>query len=124
MILSQQSKQDADAFQTYASQSYEHWRNLEDCMKTFSIFHKQVRQALDNYFLLYWEPSFVLQSLAGDDKNIIYKNGIRYYVIYQELLSPEYLEQYPALRLSFRKLKDMEYGFVLIRAAKEKIGNS
>lgn len=121
MILSQQSKQDEEAFIAYQSQSYEHFHNLDDCMKTFSIFHKDVRKALDNYFLLYWSPEFVLSQLAGDDKNIIYKNGLRYYVIYQELLSPEYLTQYPALRLSFRRLTGMEYGFVLIRAAKEKI---
>ena len=121
MILSQQSKQDEEAFIAYSSKSYEHFRNLDDCIKTFSIFHREVRKELDNYFLLYWEPAFVLQSLAGDDRNIIYKNGIRYYVIYQELLSPEYLLQYPALRLSFRRLTGMEYGFVLIRAAKEKV---
>jgi hypothetical protein len=116
MIPSPASIRDNEAILSYAESSYQHWRNLDECLKTFSIFDKEVRQSLDRYFILYWEPSFFLDNLVGPDRSIIIKDDTRYYVIYQELLSPEYITAYKQLRISFRKLPELSFGFALVRS--------
>jgi len=93
---------------------------MDACIKTFSIVDKAIRQQLDQYYLLYWEPSYLLEILEGDDKSYITRNGIRYYVIYMEMLSPEYLKAYKRIRVSFRKPQTLTYGFVLVRSFREK----
>ena len=92
---------------------------INECMKTFSIFDTKVRASLEKYFLLYWEPQHFLDELAGIDSSYILKDGTRYYVMYQELLSPDHIKEYSQLRLSFRKLPELSFGFVLIRAARK-----
>lgn len=95
---------------------------LEDCIKTFHIFSPDTRKKLENYFLLHWEPAYLLEILEGTDKSYITRNGTKYYVIYMELLSPEYLKEYKRIRVSFRKPEFLDFGFVLVRSFREKTG--
>jgi len=120
MILSPKDMQTHVAISEYANQSPHHKAVLTDCLNTFSIFSQDTRKELDNYFLLYWEPSYFLECLTGDDKNTIIRNGIPYIVIYQELLSPEYINIYKRIRLSFRRITGVPNGFVLVRSFREK----
>lgn len=96
---------------------------LTDCIKTFHIFSPTTRRSLDHYFLLYWDPSHLLEILEGTDKSYITRDGIRYYVIYMELLSPEYIKEYKRIRVSFRKPEFLDFGFVLIRSFREREGD-
>jgi hypothetical protein len=89
--------------------------SLHHVLGTFSITDKRVREKLDKYFLLYWEPKWFKQNLSGFDKTYIRKDGINYFVIYQQSLHPAYLDEYVQLRVSFRKLIDMDMGIVLVR---------
>lgn len=97
-------------------ESYESWHVIDECLKTFSIVSKTARTRLSNYYLLYWEPSYFLESLAGDDKSYITREGIRYYVIYTEFLSPEYVKEYQQIKISFRKPEFLSFGFALVRS--------
>ncbi len=120
MILPSSIANHATQLQSAAKQSFEHWHTLDECLKTFHIFSKTARTRLDKYFLLYWEPQHLLDQLEGTDKSYLTRDGIRYYVIYMELLSPEYITEYPRIRVSFRKPEFLDFGFVLIRSFKEK----
>lgn len=124
MITPNQAALHRELFQLAVKSSYEHWHTLDECLKTFHIFSKTARSHLDKYFLLYWEPQHLLDQLEGTDKSYITKDGTRYYVIYMELLSPEYLTQYQRIRVSFRKPEFLEFGFVLVRSFKEKTPES
>lgn len=104
--------------------SPEYKSTLEDCLKTFHIFSKTSRQHLEKYFLLYWEPSHLLSQLEGTDKSYLTRDGTRYYVIYMELLSPEYIKEYSRIRVSFRKPAFLDFGFVLVRSFREKESQS
>ena len=95
---------------------------VKDCLETFHIFSPETKKELDTYFLLYWEPSHLLTQLQGDDKSYLTRAGIRYYVIYMELLSPEYITEYKRIRVSFRKPQFLDFGFVLVRSFREKTG--
>lgn len=95
---------------------------VKDCLETFHIFSAETKRELDTYFLLYWEPSHLLTQLQGDDKSYLIRDGIRYYVIYMELLSPEYITEYKRIRVSFRKPQFLDFGFVLVRSFREKSG--
>ena len=120
MILPPSIANHANQIQEYSKKSYEGWHTLDECLKTFHIFSKTARQRLDKYFLLYWEPSHFLEQLQGDDKSYLTREGIRYYVIYMELLSPEYIKEYSRVRVSFRKPAFLDFGFVLVRSFREK----
>lgn len=120
MILPSSIATHAAQIQEYAAKSYEHWHTLDECLKTFHIVSKTARQKLDKYFLLYWEPQYLLEILQGDDKSYITREGTRYYVIYMEFLSPEYLKEYKRIRVSFRKPEFLDFGFVLVRSFREK----
>lgn len=120
MILPSTIANHANQIVTTASRSYDHWHTLDECLKTFSIVSKTAKTNLSNYCLLYWEPSYLLEILEGDDKSYITRAGIRYYVIYMEMLSPEYLKEYKRIRVSFRKPEFLSFGFVLIRSFREK----
>lgn len=119
MILPATIANHAEELQKSASESYENWYTLDECLKTFNIVSKTVRTRLSNYYILYWEPSHLLEILAGDDKSYITRQGIRYYVIYTELLSPEYIKAYKHIRVSFRKPEFLSFGFALVRSIKE-----
>lgn len=95
---------------------------IKDCLETFHIFSAEIKRELDTYFLLYWEPTHLLTQLQGDDKSYLIRDGIRYYVIYMELLSPEYITEYKRIRVSFRKPQFLDFGFVLVRSFREKSG--
>lgn len=95
---------------------------VKDCLETFHIFSAETKRELDTYFLLYWEPTHLLTQLQGDDKSYLIRDGIRYYVIYMELLSPEYITEYKRIRVSFRKPQFLDFGFVLVRSFREKSG--
>lgn len=104
-----------------AEKSYEDWRNIDECCRTFHIYDHEVRKALDKYFLLHWSTEYFLEQLANPESGFLIKDGIRYYVMYQELLDNEYVKQYSDLRLSFRKLSSLPFGFVLVRSLRKKI---
>lgn len=104
-----------------SSTDYPIWHTADECIKTFSIFSKTARQNLDKYFLLYWETQHFLDQLEGTDKSYIMKDGIKYYVIYQEFLSPEYVKSYKDVRVSFRKPTFLSFGFVLVRSVRTSI---
>ena len=91
---------------------------IDECMKTFSIFDSKLRAKLERYFLLYWTPQYLLDRLEGPDKAYFYRDNIKYYVMYQELLAPEHLSSYAQIKLSFRKLPDLDFGFVLVRSVR------
>jgi hypothetical protein len=102
-------------------ESYESWHVIDECLKTFSIVSKTARAQLSHYFLLYWEPSHLLEVLDGDDKSYITRDGIRYYVIYTEFVVPENLGQYEQIKLSFRKPQGLSFGFALVRSVRTTI---
>jgi hypothetical protein len=101
------------------SSDYKTFHKIDECLKTFSIFSPDVRASLEKYFLLYWSPQHFKEQLSGVDSSYILKDGIRYYVMYQELLGPDHILAYQQLRLSFRKLPELPFGFVLIRAVRK-----
>lgn len=112
------SKHHEELAQKYA-ESPDNKHTIDECLKTFSMYSKTARTNLSHYFLLHWTSEYFLDSLDGPDKSYITKDGIRYYVIYQEFLSPEYLSAYRNVRMSFRKPHFLEAGFVLVRSVKE-----
>jgi hypothetical protein len=112
------SKHHEELKQKYA-ESPDNKHTIDECLKTFSMYSKTARTNLSHYFLLHWTSEYFLDSLDGPDKSYITKDGIRYYVIYQEFLSPEYITAYENVRLSFRKPHFLEAGFVLVRSVKE-----
>lgn len=119
MILPPSISRHHEELEFKSQESYENWHTIDECLKTFSIFSKTARQNLSHYFLLYWDSSYFLDSLEGPDKSYITRNGIRYYVIYMEFLSPEYITAYKTVRLSFRKPSFLAAGFVLVRNVRE-----
>ena len=116
MILPPSISRHHEELSQKSQESYENWHTIDECLKTFSIFSKTARTNLSHYFLLYWDSQYFLDSLEGPDKSYITRDGIRYYVIYMELLSPEYVKEYPQVRLSFRKPTFLSFGFVLVRS--------
>lgn len=119
MILPKVISDDHIAMEQAAQKSYEYWTTIDECLKTFSIFSKTARTRLSHYFLLYWESEYFLSQLDISGTYVI-KNGIRWYVTYQECLSPEIIKtNYGHVRLSFRKPEFLDFGFVLVRAVKE-----
>ena len=96
--------------------TFDQWHTIDECLKTFTMYSPTSKKNLDHYYLLHWDTQYFLDSLSGTDKSYIIRNGIRYYVIYMELLSPEYVKEYPQLRLSFRKPTFLSFGFVLVRS--------
>lgn len=100
--------------------NYTDWATIEDCIKTFSIFSQTTRENLDKYFLRYWETSYFLSHLERAWKDgYILRDGIRYYAIFLEQLSPESVTKYKNLRISFRKPKFLSFGFVLVKSVRE-----
>jgi hypothetical protein len=119
MILPPSISKHHEELKQKSAESYENWHTIDECLKTFSIFSKTARTNLSHYFLLYWDTSYFLSLLDGPDKSYITRDGIRYYVIYQEFLSPEYLSAYKNVRVSFRKPHFLDAGFVLVRSVRE-----
>lgn len=119
MILPPSISKHHEELKQKSAESYEYWHTIDECLKTFSMYSKTARTNLSHYFLLHWTSEYFLDSLDGPDKSYITKDGIRYYVIYQEFLSPEHIATYKNVRLSFRKPHFLEAGFVLVRSVKE-----
>ena len=114
MILPSSISRHHEQIKFKSQESYENWHTIDECLKTFSIFSKTARANLSHYFLLYWDSQYFLDSLEGPDKSYITRDRIRYYVIYMELLSPEYIVAYKNVRVSFRKPHFLDAGFVLV----------
>ncbi len=102
----------------YRSGNYTDWATIEDCIKTFSIFSQTTKDNLDKYFLLYWETSYFLSQLDTENSYIL-RDGIRYYTIFLEQLSPETITKYKNVRVSFRKPQCLSFGFVLVKSVRE-----
>lgn len=119
MILPPSISRHHEELSQKSQESYENWHTIDECLKTFSIFSKTARTNLSHYFLLYWDSQYFLDSLEGPNKSYITRDGIRYYVIYMEFLSPEYITAYKNVRVSFRKPHFLSFGFVLVRSVRE-----
>ncbi len=109
---------DSVLYIAHKSANYTDWSTIDDCLKTFSIFSQTTKDNLDKYFLLYWETSYFLSQLDPDNSYIL-RDGIRYYTIFLEQLSPETITKYKNVRVSFRKPKCLSFGFVLVKSVRE-----
>lgn len=73
------------------------------------------RHKLSNYYILHWTPEYLFGTW-GENRPII-REGITYLSIYHRC-SPAELRSCKVVLLSFRKLPDMNFGYVLITQAK------
>lgn len=88
--------------------------NRELLTIALEVFHipPARRPDFERYYLLHWSPEYLLSTyLYGT----IYRENIRYLVVGIDTPGILALSQKPQIRLSFRKLPDMPFGFVLIR---------
>ena len=82
------------------------------------VFHipANLRPAFEKYYLLHWSPDYLSMICVYGS---IYREGIRYVIANMDSLSLEALRHDPQIRISFRKLRDMSYGYALIRRKHE-----
>jgi hypothetical protein len=66
---------------------------------------------LERYYVLHWESKYLIAN--HPHYHPISRDGIHYLVIYHKC-HPKSLESSPRVKLSFRKLYDAKYGYVLI----------
>ncbi len=81
------------------------------CISTFSI-PKTCLSQLSNYFILHWEGSY-LEEQQKKSLGAIWREGIEYLVIYHHCLPRDCFSS-PQCALSFRRMKEYSYGYVLI----------
>jgi len=70
---------------------------------------------LSNHYLLHWDPTYLFNEWG--EKAPIIREGITYLRIYHNCTSGE-LRACKVVLLSFRKLPDMPYGYVLLTPAR------
>lgn len=115
MILPMQQSQhyaEIDSFLKAVPETNKTLLNL--CISQFSIYSPSTKALLDRYVLYYWSTNHFFKQLEGADKSYIIRDGILYYVIYTDA-PPENLKVMEMVKVSFRKPKDLSFGFVLTR---------
>lgn len=79
------------------------------------VIPKSDQYQFERYYILHWNPTYLF-STWGQYKPIIREN-ITYLTIYHNC-HPNELKSAKVVLLSFRKLPDMKYGYVLITPAR------
>lgn len=83
-------------------------------------FHVPIKfsQCFERYFILHWPPAYLISVF---NNGTLIKDNIEYHVVNQVMET--IIEWQTAgdkhIRISFRKLPDMKYGFALIRREKK-----
>ena len=78
------------------------------------VFHipNNLREHFDKYYLLHWSPDYLSMICVYGS---IYREGIRYVITNMDSAKLASLRNTAQIRISFRKLRDMSYGYALIR---------
>ena len=79
------------------------------------VIPKQLRFRLSNHYILHWNPTYLFSTWG--DKAPIIREGITYLRIYHNTTHGE-LTRCKVVLLSFRKLPDIPYGYVLLTPAR------
>lgn len=79
------------------------------------IIPTNLRYRLSNHYILHWSPTYLFSTWG--DKAPIIREGITYLRIYHNTSHGE-LTRCKVVLLSFRKLPDMPYGYVLLTPAR------
>ena len=72
----------------------------------------RLRPEFSNYYILHWKPQYLISVF---NEGTIIRDGIEYHVVNRTAADIAQWKDDPYVRLSFRKLPDLKYGFVLIR---------
>ena len=72
----------------------------------------RLRPEFSNYYILHWKPQYLISVF---NEGTIIRDGIEYHVVNHIAADIVLWWSDPYVRLSFRKLPDLKYGFVLIR---------
>lgn len=82
------------------------------------VFHipAHLQPNFDKYYLLHWSPDYLSMICVYGS---IYREGIRYVITNMDMTTLHSLWADPQIRISFRKLYDMSYGYALIRRHQE-----
>jgi len=72
----------------------------------------RLRPEFSNYYILHWKPQYLISVF---NEGTIVRDGIEYHVVNYSSMEINLWKDDPYVRLSFRKLPDLKYGFVLIR---------
>ncbi len=92
-------------------ESYPHKDLLTAALEVFHIPPK-LQPRFERYYLLHWSPDYLYSTcLYG----CIFREDIRYILVGIDQHGLCELRDEPQIRLSFRKLPDMPFGFVLVR---------
>lgn len=82
------------------------------------VYHLPLKYSpkLDKYFLLHWEPQYLLSKWRSD--GTIIRQNMTYHIVNRTRADIESWAHDLYIRLSFRKSADRPTGFVIIRRAK------
>lgn len=79
------------------------------------VIPSSLRYRLSNHYILHWSPEFLFETWGA--KAPITREGITYLRIYHDCSHAE-LTRCKVVLLSFRKLPDIPYGYVLLTPAR------
>lgn len=79
------------------------------------VIPKPLHHKLTNHYLLHWNPTYLFKEWG--EKAPIIREGITYLRIYHNCTHAE-LTRCKVVLLSFRKLPDIPYGYVLLTPAR------
>jgi len=77
---------------------------------------KELRPQFSRYYLLRWTPQYLISVF---NNGTIIRDGIEYHVVNHTLADITQWIHDPYVRVSFRKLPDLTYGFIIIRRMRQ-----
>jgi len=75
-----------------------------------------MRAEFSNYYILHWKPQYLI---AVFNNGTIVRENIEYHVVNHTMADIVQWLHDPYIRVSFRKLPDLNYGFVMIRRMRQ-----
>ncbi len=83
------------------------------------VFHipPKLRPAFTHYYLLHWSPQYLISVF---NNGTIIRPECEYHVVNHKLADIVQWIHDPHIRVSFRKLPELNYGFVIIRRMRNK----
>lgn len=78
----------------------------------FFSLNPEESKPLEKYYILHWTRSYFLSQTVRKDR--IIHQDVEYLVLHSPAESP-YLIDTPHVKLSFRKIEEFDYGYVLVR---------